>query len=363
MSTQKVNTKIRYDIYNSGNLFPKKTSIRLSSFRKSFGLRFSTQSGLNLTCEMCVTTTGHCRHCSRSNTRRIECKEKCGVWQEDSWGENSICQKCSDDTAWLSAGPELTKGDIRRILNGSSLVDKSLMSKATPPFDPQKWAQPITTDTKQKSPDLSGYPSSSRQWELMAPSHLPFETSSHFSGYSPNRAASTSKEPPSPTDTQPKVSSTVPDLSLRKKPTPKTKSAIKFPHASPSLSGNPSSSRQLESRASSSSLRSETPSLLPRPSPNRAAATSKHPSKFGGSSNPSQKPLSSGPSMLKPHPANPSKSKSSQLAKSRAWPQDPGASWSKQRLARPATTANKEPKPNDSQSPEKPSSCFPPAGR
>ncbi|MCJ1423261.1 hypothetical protein MMC29_001143 [Sticta canariensis] len=187
------------------------------------------------------------------------------------------------------------------------------MSSSTPPFDPQKWAQPI---------------------------------------------------PLSLTDTQPKSPNIVPDLSSKNYSTSKMNSVIESPHALPSLSGNPSSSRQLESMASSPDPPFETSFHHSGSLPNRAAATSKHLSKSGSSSNPSQKLSSLG--TFKNIFANPSKSKSKGLASdSRSqtpWPQAPGgaSSSSTQRSTTPAT-AKKGTGP-EADFPKKPSSCFHPAG-
>lgn len=95
---------------------------------------------LDLTHKMCIVTTGYCRICGRPNRRDLGCKEKCGVWLQESWGENSYCEKCYAKTKSLTAGPKRKKTNEASKEDVPSIVDEAY--KADTPSIPDEESEP-----------------------------------------------------------------------------------------------------------------------------------------------------------------------------------------------------------------------------
>lgn len=114
----------------------------------------------------------------------MECKDKCDNWQEDSWGESSYCQKCYDETRLLTAGPRMKKTDkaSTKFLAALSIAEGSGMAD---PFEPPSPAEPHL-ESPSNSPDLSLTKTTTTMEEFIGASHASFS----LPGYS-----SSSKQP------------------------------------------------------------------------------------------------------------------------------------------------------------------------
>lgn len=140
--------------------------------------------------KMCLVTTSYCRVCGCPNIRKLECRNNCGLWIDDSWGETSYCQKCHDEerksfgaapkTEIFASAPKTKKEHSQQ----SGLIDSRTLGSSGQGSEPKNPVSPnFSMPSLEKTVDVVSADGSSLEKDPPSSRQPESRTSSNLAGF------------------------------------------------------------------------------------------------------------------------------------------------------------------------------------